>query len=1135
MHEKNLVHRLMCGSKFFGILFIFLFILQAKAVVAQTDSVKSVQGVVTDENGVKLSGVTIHIVGTNKNQVSDSNGDFEISVTTGDKIEFTYVGKVSKTISYNNEPVLSIILITDNNGTMEDVVVTGYQSVRKKLFAGSSATLAAKDVERAGMPDISRMLEGQFAGVSLQNVSGTFGAAPKLRIRGATSLSGDNKPLWVIDGVIVEDVVNISNEALSTGDMNTLLGSSVAGVNPSDIEDITILRDAAATALYGARAMNGVVVVTTKKGRQTTKPIINYTGNFSMYLKPNYSEFDILSSSDQMGVMMELMNKGYYQMPETINGPNGGVIQKMYKLINTYDSTNGAYGLRNDAASRNAFLQRYANANTDWFDIIFKNALLQEHSLSVSTGTDKFQTYASTSYLKDEGQAIGNNVERYTGNFRLNFKMSNKFRAELLSSGSVRNQRAPGTELRVSEPVFGTFLRGFDINPYKYALNTSRMVTPYDENGNLEYFTQNYAPFNIINELNTNYMKMNVIDYKVQGSVKYKIIPSLEYTATGQYRYVKSEQQTHILENSNKVQAYRAAYNATTIGSNEYLYSDPDNPNGLPMVVLPDGGFYNISADNMKYFYFRQDLEFNKTFNNDHAVSAFASMEARSTERQNEYFDGVGYQYENGGLATPFYMYFKKQREQGRAYFGMQPGFDRFLAYMGTATYGYKNKYIITPTVRYDGSNKMGRSKTARWLPTWNVAGKWNVTEESFWPQNKYLTSVVLRGSYGLTANIGSATNSAAVFYNQIARRPYINDQEVLTYINSLENSELTWEKSRDLNIGTDFGFFNSRATLQVDYYVRRMFDLIGSVETSGIGGQATKVGNYGRMRGNGIEFTLSSGIVKTKNFDWNTRLNLSINKNKIYYLETTPRIFDGVSPNGGAVQGYPQRGLFSVEFAGLNPYFGYPTFIGIGESRPTVPQINLQDDDFMNLIYNGPVDPITTGGFYNSVRYRNFTLSGLLKFAWGNALRLNPTIAAAYSDQTSMTRDILNRWLMPGDEAKTNIPALIDGVTATQIVNSSGGQVSAVYPYNLYNYSDVRVAKGDYLKLSNIMLSYQLPKSLTSRLGMTNASLSAVANNLWVIYADEKLNGQDPEFFNSGGVALPSARQVTLSLKLGF
>lgn len=305
MHEKNLVHRLMCGSKFFGILFIFLFILQAKAVVAQTDSVKSVQGVVTDENGVKLSGVTIHIVGTNKNQVSDSNGDFEISVTTGDKIEFTYVGKVSKTISYNNEPVLSIILITDNNGTMEDVVVTGYQSVRKKLFAGSSATLAAKDVERAGMPDISRMLEGQFAGVSLQNVSGTFGAAPKLRIRGATSLSGDNKPLWVIDGVIVEDVVNISNEALSTGDMNTLLGSSVAGVNPSDIEDITILRDAAATALYGARAMNGVVVVTTKKGRQTTKPIINYTGNFSMYLKPNYSEFDILSSSDQMGVMME--------------------------------------------------------------------------------------------------------------------------------------------------------------------------------------------------------------------------------------------------------------------------------------------------------------------------------------------------------------------------------------------------------------------------------------------------------------------------------------------------------------------------------------------------------------------------------------------------------------------------------------------------------------------------------------------------------------------------------------------------------------------------------------------------------------------------------------------------------------
>lgn len=1095
-----------------------------------------IEGTVNDATtGNPLPGVTIRVKGATIGTTTDANGHFSLDVPDNAVLEVTYLGYDRKEIKVGTNRDLKISLSSATTG-LEQVVVTGYQNIKKRLFAGSSSTLTVKDVERPGMPDITQMLEGEFAGVSIQNVSGTFGAAPKLRIRGATSLSGDNKPLWVIDGIIVEDVVNISNEALSTGDMNTLLGSSVAGINPDDIQDITILRDAAATALYGARAMNGVVVVTTKKGRVTDgKPRINYSVNFTRYIKPSYADFDVLNSADQMAVMMELENKGYYQMPGIINGADGGVFNKMYHQIYDYDPTTKTYALRNDAASKNAFLARYANANTDWFDIIFKNSLMQDHSLSITSGTENFQTYASISYLKDDGQTIGNSVERYTGNFRVNFKMSKKFSGELLTTGSVRNQRAPGTQDQQSEPVYGTYLRGFDINPYNYAMNTSRMITPYDENGNLEYFRKNFAPFNIINELNTNYMKMNVIDFKVQGKIEYKIIPQLSYGISGAYRYVKSENQTYILENSNMVQAYKAASDPTTVGSNEYLYANPDNAYAYPLVVLPSGGFYNMNMNNLKSYYARQELRYDQTFNDAHTITGFASMEVRSADRQYEFFDGVGYQFANGGLVNPYYMYFKEAGEEGKPYFGMNPGKDRFLAYMFQGAYAYKDRYVFTPTLRFDGSNKMGKSRTARWLPTWNLAGRWNVSNESFWPKNNILTSALVRGSYGLVANIGDATNSSAVFYNMIARRPYINDQETLTFISSLENSQLTWEKSKDLDIGFELGFLENRFNLMVDLYDRKIGDLLGTIKTSGIGGQSEKYGNYATMHGKGLEVTLSGNIINEKDFGWRTRVNLAFNQNKITELEVDPSIWAAVSPDGAPVKNYPQRGLFAIKFLGLDHYFGYPTYEGTGEDKEKTTYINLQGDEILNLKYMGPVDPITTGGFWNEFRFKDFSLRGLIKFSFGNVLRLPPNISAAYSDMQSMTKDVLNRWIMPGDETKTTVPALLDPVSAQQVVDNTGAQVQAVYPYNLYNYSTERVVKGDYVKLSNISLGYNLPRRVYSKLGLTHATLVVAANNISVLYADKRLNGQDPEFFASGGVALPASKKVTVSLQIGF
>lgn len=1096
----------------------------------------NVSGRVRDKNGEALPGVSVREKGGSKAVSTNATGDYYISVKEGATLVFSYVGYKTLEVEVGTKILLNITLEEDAAQLKEvNVISTGYQQLDRKLFTGANTVVKAEDAQRNGVPDISRMLEGQVAGVSVQNVSGTFGAAPKIRIRGATSISGDNKPLWVVDGIILEDVVNISNDALSTGDANTLIGSSVAGLNPDDIESFNILKDAAATAMYGARAMNGVIVVTTKKGRQSGgNPRINYSGNFTTYLKPTYDVFDVLNSADQMSVLMEMNSKGYFQHTTASRGANGGPFYKMYNALYDYDAATDTYALKNTAVDRAQYLNRYANANTDWFDILFKNSLMQEHSVSMSSGTEKFQTYASTSYLHDSGQTIGDNVDRFTGNFRANFKLNTRLSGEFIVNGSVRDQQAPGTITRASDPVYGTFSRDFDINPYSYALNTSRAMTAYDADGNLEYFNRNYAPFNILNELENNYLKLGQIDFKVQGGVKYKVIPSLTYSIDAAYRFARTERQTYILENSNMALAFRAGTDATTIGDNPFLYTNPDDLTKLPVVTLPQGGFYNVVNDNLKNYYFRQNLEFDKVFNADHRLNVFGSMEVRYTDRQTSNFDGVGYQYDNGGIVNANYLYFKKAQESAAPYFGMSTGADRFAAFALRAAYSYKDKYSFNATTRYDGSNLMGNSRTARWLPTWNVSGAWNVDQEDFWPENDILSSARIRGTYGLVANIGNAKNSAAVYYNQLSRRPWETEKETLTYISSLANSELTWEKLKEANLGVDLTFLKDRLNFTADLYTRNIFDLIGTINTSGIGGQYAKTANYGKMKASGLELTLSGLPVQKGDFRWRTQMNVAFNRNKITELQNTPRIIDLVSDVGGSIVGHPRGGLYSIQFAGLDHNYGFPYFID--DTGKQSPYVNLQSTKTDFLKYEGPIDPTLTGGYYNQFKYKNFGVSALFTFATGNVVRLAQEFSSSYPDIYSMTRSMVNRWMQPGDEAFTSVPSILDPVTASKVItNTSGTVISPVYPYNLYNFSTERVAKGDFIRFKQVSLTYDLPKTIASKLNMANASVSFVGNNIALLYSDKRLNGADPEFFGNGGVAMPIPKQYTISLKVGF
>ena len=391
--------------------------------------------------------------------------------------------------------------------------------------------------------------------------------------------------------------------------------------------------------------------------------------------------------------------------------------------------------------------------------------------------------------------------------------------------------------------------------------------------------------------------------------------------------------------------------------------------------------------------------------------------------------------------------------EGGFIYYRMGYRYERYLNYALRGAYSYKGKYSINATGRYDGSNLLGESNTARWLPTWNLSGAWNIDTENFMQKDgikKIINRATLRGTYGLVASMGSAQNSSLVVQSMSTRRPYLTEKETKLYIAGLQNSELTFEKLNELNIGLDLGFFNDRLTLTVDAYKRNSFDLIGLIKTSGIGGEAIKQANYADMKSKGIEASLGASIFKNTDFSWRTQVIFAYNTNEITKLTNQPLIFDLTGADGGALEGYAQRGLFSLEFKGLDPTNGSPTFIN--EDGETGNDVYLQSDVVKYLKYEGPIDPKYTGGLSNNFKYRNFSLSTLITFAAGNKMRLSPAFKTRYSDLDAMPKAFLSRWEMPGDELLTNVPSILDAYEANSFSN--------IYAYNNYNYSTERVAE---------------------------------------------------------------------------
>ncbi len=1106
-------------------LFVLLTCLVSMATAAFAQQARTVKGSVVDGKGEPVIMAAVYVEG---NKSVGTQTDFDGLFTLhGVPANAKYI--VASSLGYKDKRLAVAdelrFVLEDDSQLLEAAVATGMQQVDRRLMTGSTSKVDADKAKLSGIADISRSLEGQVAGVSVQNVSGTFGTAPKIRVRGATSIYGSSKPLWVVDGVIMEDVVDVSADDLSSGDATTLISSAIAGLNSDDIESFDILKDGSATSIYGARAMAGVIVVTTKKGK-SGQSHLSYTGEYTVRLKPMYSTFNIMNSQDQMSIYQELQQKGYLNYAETANSMNSGIYGKMFQLMSQYDPVSGQFMLANTDAARAAYLRAAEYRNTDWFDLLFSNAMQHNHSISTSGGTDKGNYYASISVMEDPGWTQQSSVRRYTANLNTTYKLSEKLSLNMISNASYRKQRAPGTLSSEIDPVFGEVKRDFDINPYSYALNTSRALDPK------EFYTRNYAPFNIVHELDNNYIDLNVTDFRIQGELKYKPFRTLELSAIGAAKYTSSSREHHILDDSNQAQAYRMMGTSTIRSVNPFLYTDPDNPYALPVSVIPVGGIYERNENSMLGYDFRTTANFSETFNDVHIVNLFGGMEINSIDRHSTWFRGVGLQYGMGEIPNFDYHFFKQNSEQNANYYSIGNTFDRSAAFFANGTYSYRGKYVLNGTIRYEGTNKLGKSRQSRWLPTWNISGAWNISDEDFMkPLDPAISHLSLKASYSLTADRGpsSVTNSSVVIYSETPWRPFATVRESALSISQLANGELTYEKKNELNIGLEAGFINNRINLTFDWYKRNNYDLIGVINTQGVGGEVQKFGNIASMKSDGFELSLTTTNIKTRDFNWTTNIIYSHSHNEVTDLKTAMRVIDLVAATGFAQEGYPVRSIFSIPFKGLNNE-GLPTFLD-QEGDISVSGVYFQESDpekLKFLEYSGNADPTDVGSLGNIFTWKGLRLNVFITYSFGNVIRLDPVFSNTYNDLDSMPKEFNNRWVVPGDEAVTDVP-----VIASRVQNRNNTELA--YAYNAYNYSTARIARGDFIRMKELSLGYDFPKKWVEPLKIGSLSLKVQATNLFLLYADKKLNGQDPEFFNTGGVAVPVPKQFTMTLKIGL
>ncbi len=738
----------------------------------------TISGWIRDTSGEALPGATVTIRGSKQGAIAGLDGhySFNIPAQEGLILTFSFIGMEKKTVKYTGKKTINVTL-SGSSTEIDEVVVTGYQNIQRRDLVGSITTIKAKDIIMPSYTTIDQMLQGRVAGMVVTNSSSRVGTAPKIQIRGTSTLQGNRDPLWVVDGIIQEDFqVTLDNGELMTKNLKDIIGNQISWLNPADIENITILKDASATAIYGSKASNGVIEITTKKNT-TDRLTVNYSANFNIGQRPNYGMFNFMNSQERIRFSQEAFDAGISYITVPYKDPN--TYEGLLRMLQEHDISDIEYReLYNAMETR----------NTDWFKSLTRRSFSHTHNISVSGGTNKFSYSASMGYNNSEGQEIGNDNERMTGRIALMLRPIEKLTISMTLNGSVSTTN------------------GFfdDVNPMSYATNTSRAIDPdayYMQENEYTYKTgsKETLSYNFINERDNSGSKARSNFMSASLNVNWHILDWLTYQFTGGYSNNNSTNESWATERTyyiaNEYRGYD--FNSVTPTSSEFKAAQ-----------LPFGGRLYTNDNNQHSYNIQNKLQFSKAFNADNRLNALLGMELRSSTAKGTANTIWGYVPDRGerivaptipsevvspGGSPTGWGILQKIYNGG---WNRTNNTNNFLSFFATFAYSFKNRYVMNANVRNDASNVFGQDINHRIDPTYSFGFSWRASEEAFFQKHlSWISTLNFRGTFGIQGN-ALTRESPELILNQNGVQAGYN--RYYSTISQIPNPYLSWERTKN-------------------------------------------------------------------------------------------------------------------------------------------------------------------------------------------------------------------------------------------------------------------------------------------------------------------------------------------------
>lgn len=1077
----------------------------------------TVRGWVRDVNKNPLPGVTILLTGTSVGSTTNEEGWFSMTLPmTSGQLEFSFVGYEKQRIHFTTEiarDTLNIVLL-ESEEELGEVVVTGYQTMRKSDVVGSVTTIKASDVMMPAYTSIDQMLQGRVAGMMVMNTSSRVGTNPKIRVRGTSTILGNQDPLWVVDGIIQPDPIPIDQSNLMVDDLKNILGNQISWLNPADIETITVLKDASATAIYGSKAANGVIVITTKRGKGGVMTV-NYSGTFSFRSRPHYGLFNLMNSAERIQFSREAFAEGaiYSQTPVATMETYEGIMRMLYeKTITSEEAQNAIYELE--------------SANTNWLKLLTRNSFSHNHNLSVSGGSDKVIYSASLGYSDQAGIEIKNDAKNLSGRLNLGVQVHPKVHVDLTLTGSINK----------------TWGYAADVNPLEYATNTSRAVKAYNGDGTLHYIQKlgsyeyinepHYLGYNILNEIAHSYSKNKSSQINGTLNLAWEIIPGLRYEFVGGINNNTSESESYAGEQTFYV---ANSYRGYDFGTEDYG-SEKYNAAALPF----GGELYN-GANDLLSWNIQNKVTYTKSFDEMHRLNVLLGTEVVSSRTSNKSQTIYGYVKERGeqlvqptplselvpigNVAITGWGIVLNKLYNGQGWTRTTMLSNQFSVF-ATLAYSLKDRYVLNASMRNDASNRFGQDQNKRFDPTYSFGLSWNVALE---PWMRGVSNVVnqlnLRASYGIQGNTVNSISPELILTMGSIKQGY---GEYQSKISRLPNPKLSWERTKSWNFGLDLQLLQW-ISMNLEYYTKSSNNIVNQPIALEYGRDGMEI-NGGKITNSGVEYTLNVTPVRTKDWGFTIGFNSSKNWNKAKtqsITEITLRDYLNGSTEKVLKEGTALSSFWSFNFRGLNHNNGLPEFNLLFEENEHGEYVVNEESgryalrsvgDLTDLlVYSGTSEPDFTGGLTTRLRWKGLTFGANFSMLLGGKKRLPdlyPSDGGIPLSDVNLSKDLLNRWKKPGDELVTDIPGVYAG--RTENGNNISLQDGTTFTwYEMWQMSDARVVDASFFRCQQMSLTWNVDESWCAKFGMKSLSLNAIVNNVFVI-ADKKFDGFDPELGDS-------------------